>query len=116
MTKENAVEEFGLIDTKEKAINKYEFIDNSMYDARGRINNPTGEHVLHYDIVKRIKRKSPDVIVTSGLGENQITHCTRFDSYHKGYEAGTPGIELTRKVGDYTVVVAILYDRFTQIK
>ena len=72
---------------------------------RRRVNNPTGGHALHYDIVKHIKKTHPDVLLTSGLGENQIIHYLRSDSYQKGYESGTPDIGLNRKVGYYTCVV-----------
>ena len=52
-------------------------------------------------------QENPHDILTSGLGENQITHNARLDSYHKRYERGTPDIELICKVGKFTYVVAI---------
>ena len=36
-------------------------------------------------------------ILTSGLGENQFTNYTRLDSHNKGYEKGTPDLELKCK-------------------
>ena len=41
------------------------------------------------------------------MGEHPITHYLRSDSYHKGYKAITPNIELKRKVGDDTNLVAL---------
>jgi hypothetical protein len=57
--------------------------------------------------VKCIRKTFPNVVLTSSLGENQLTHLTRLDSYHKGYERGTPDLELKCKVGGSVDVVAI---------
>ena len=88
-------------------IEKWGLIDNDESKAKLIVNNPTRERALHYDIVKYIRKTYPNVILTSSLGENQITHLTRLDSYHKGYQRGTPDLELKCKVGDSVDVVAI---------
>ena len=92
--------------TKEAAIEKWGLIDNDESKANLIVNNPTGERALHYDLVTYIRMNYPNVILTSSLGENQITHLTRLDSYHKGYQRGTPDLELTCKVGGSVDVVA----------
>ena len=94
--------------TKEQAIDRWNLIDDDMsVFFRRRLNNPTGENALHYAVVLHIRKRYSNVILTSGLGENQITHYTRLDSWNKGYERGTPDIELKCKLGEYTDVVAI---------
>ena len=50
---------------------EWRVMDDDMYYAR-RENKPTGENALHYDIVNAYQTKTPDVILTAGLGENQI--------------------------------------------
>ena len=93
--------------TKEAAIEKCGLIDHDESKAKLVVNSPTGERALHYDIVKYIRKTYPNVILTSSLGENQITHLTRLDLYHKGYERGTLDLELKFKVGGSVDVVAI---------
>ncbi|MFM7988272.1 MAG: hypothetical protein ACKPKO_54060, partial [Candidatus Fonsibacter sp.] len=92
--------------TKAQAIKKWKLIDDDKQEAQIKANNPTGENVLHYAVVNHIKKRYPHVILTSGLGENQITNYTRLDSHNKGYEKGTPDLELKCKFGEYTDVVA----------
>ena len=82
-------------------------IYNDGSKAKLIVNSPTGERALDYDILTYIRKTYPNVILTSSLGENQITHLTRLDSYHKGYQRGTPDLELTCKVGGSVDVVAI---------
>ena len=82
-------------------------IDNDESKAKLIVNNPTGERALHYEIVKYISKTYPNVILTGSLSENQITHSTRLNSYHKGYRRGTPDLELKCKVGESVDVVAI---------
>ena len=53
----------------------------------------TGENVLPYDLVQ-IFTNALSAVITSGLGDNQITHYARLGSFHKGYERGVPAIEL----------------------
>ena len=91
---------------KEDAIKPYELMYDDNYKARRLVNNPTGENVLQYAVVQIVNTNYKHVVLSSGLGENQITHYTRLDSYYKGYEAGTPDIELKHKVGGYTDVLA----------
>jgi prophage antirepressor-like protein len=102
-----SIRQTGSYMTKEAAIEKWGLIDNDESKAKLIVNSPTGERALHYDIVKYIRKTYPNVILTSSLGENQITHLTRLDSYHKGYQRGTPDLELKCKVGDSVDVVAI---------
>ena len=102
-----SIRQTGSYMTKDAAIEKWGLIDNDESKAKLIVNNPTGERALHYDIVKYIRKTYPNVILTSSLGENQITHLTRLDSYHKGYQRGTPDLELKCKVGDSVDVVAI---------
>ena len=92
---------------KEAALEKWGLIDKDESKAKLIVNNPIGERALHYDIVKYIRKAYPNVIVTSSLGENQITHLTILDSYHRGYQRGTPDLELKFKVGGSVDVVAI---------
>ena len=54
-----------------------------------------------------ITRHYPHVLITPGLGENQITHCGRLDSKAKGYRIGQPDLELTCKDGDRTDIITI---------
>ncbi|MFM7980668.1 MAG: hypothetical protein ACKPKO_15250, partial [Candidatus Fonsibacter sp.] len=88
--------------TKEQAIKRWKLIDDDNEEAKYKVNNPKGENALHYAVVLHIRKRYENVIITSGLGENQITHYTRMDSYRKGYERGKPDLELKCKVGDYT--------------
>ena len=82
-------------------------IDNDESKAKLIVNNPTGERALQKAIVKYKRKTYPNVILTSSCGENQITHFTRLDSYHKGNQRGTPDLELKCKVGGSVDVVAI---------
>ena len=84
--KRNAIELFGLIDYDEA-------------EALRKVNNPRCATKLHYDVVGNITRHYPHVLITPGLGENQITHFGRFDSKAKGYRKGHPGLELKCKDG-----------------
>ena len=107
MTKETAIEQYGLIDTKADAIKAQTCIDDGKYVARRVANKLTGENVLPYDLVQ-IFTNALSAVITSGLGDNQITHYTRLDSYRKGYEGGVPDIELKCKLEHgSTDVVAI---------
>ena len=78
-----SIRQTGSYMTKDAAIEKWALIDNDESKAKLIVNNPTGESALHYDIVKYLRKTYPNVILTSSLGENQITHLTRLDSYHK---------------------------------
>ena len=93
--------------TEEAAIEQWWLIDNDESKAKLIVKDPTGESALHYDIVKCIRKIYPTVRLTSSLGENQITHLTRLASHHKGYQRGTPDLELTCKVGGSVDVVTL---------
>ena len=93
--------------TKEKAIELFGLIDNDEAEALRKINNPRGETKLHYDVVSYIRRNYPHVLITPGLGENQITHFSRLDSKAKGYRKGQPDLELKCKDGDRTDIIII---------
>ena len=82
-------------------------IDNDESKAKLIVNRPTGERALDYDIVKHTRTTYPNVILTGSLGEHHITHLTKNESYHKGYQRGTPDLELKCKVGGSVDVVAI---------
>ena len=72
------------------------------------VNKPKGESKLHYDVVSYIRRKYPDVIISAGLGENQVTEFMRLDSQKKGYTKGELDIELKCKLENgYTDVFVI---------
>ena len=75
------------------AIEVFGLIDNDAEEARRRINNPRGETKLHYDRVSNIKINYPSVLITPGLGENQITHFSRMGSKAKGHVKGQPYFE-----------------------
>ena len=49
----------------------------------------------------------PIVLITPGLGENQITHLSRLESKAKGYHKGQPDLELKCKNGDRTNEITI---------
>jgi prophage antirepressor-like protein len=77
-------------------------------EAVHRITHPTGETKLHYIVRAYITRKYPNVIISTGQGENQITEFQRMDAKAKGYTKGEPDLELKCKLGNgYTDVVAI---------
>ena len=102
-----SIRKHGAYITKEKAIELYGLIDDDQEEALRRIRNPRGETKLHYDVVSYIKRNYPHVVISAGLGECQITHFARMDSKLKGYTKGEPDLELKCKSGDHTDVVAI---------
>ena len=72
-------------------------IDNDEAAALRKINNPRGETKLHYAVVSYIRRNYPHVLITPGLGENQITHFSLLDSKAKGYRKGQPDLALKCK-------------------
>ena len=49
-----SIRQTGYYMTKEAAIEKWGLIDNDESKAKLIVNNPTGERALHYDIVKYI--------------------------------------------------------------
>ena len=49
--------------TKEKAIELYGLIDDDQAEALQRIRNPRGETKLHYDVVSYIRRNYPHVVI-----------------------------------------------------
>ena len=69
-----SIRKHGAYITKEKAIELYGLIDDDQEEALRRIRNPRGETKLHYDVVSYIKRNYPHVVISAGLGECQITH------------------------------------------
>ena len=71
--------------TKEKAIELFGLIDNDEADALRKVNNPRCVIKLHYDVVSKITRHYPHVLITPGLGEDQITHFGRLGSKANGY-------------------------------
>ena len=71
--------------TKEKAIELFGLIDKDEAEALRKVNNPRGETKLHYDVVNNITSNYPNVLIIPGLGENQITHSGRVDSKAKGH-------------------------------
>ena len=76
--------------------------------ARHRIQNPTGETKLHYEVKKHLETTYPYAIISAGLGENQTTDFIRMDNNAKGYTKGQPDLELKCKLGSgFTDVVAI---------
>ena len=71
--------------TKEKAIELFGLTDNVEAEEQRKIHYPRGETKLHFDVVNYIKRNYTHVLITPGSGENHITHFSRFDSMKKGY-------------------------------
>lgn len=59
------------------------------------------ERDLHYAVVAFIRKYRPDCIIVPGLGENQETPTTRYDSKCKGYASGTPDILILNKHKEY---------------
>ena len=102
-----SIRKHGAYITKEKAIELYGLIDDDQTEALRRIRDARGETKLHYELVSYIKRHYPHVVISAGLGECQITHFARMDSKLKGYTKGEPDIELKCKSGDHTDVVAV---------
>ena len=86
--------------TKEKAIEFYGLIDDDQEEALRRIRNARGETKLHYGVVSYIRQNYPHVVISAGLGECQSTHFTRMDSKLKGYTKGEPDLELKCKRKD----------------
>lgn len=103
-----SIRKYGSYMTKELAIKQWNLYEDNQEEALRQIRNPTGENALHYTVVKHIKTKYPHVIITAGLGENQITHYTRLDSYYKGYEKGQPDLELKCKLENGFTDVAVI--------
>jgi prophage antirepressor-like protein len=67
-----------------------------------------GETKVHYQIIKHIRTKYPDIITIAGLGEYQKNDYQRMDAYLKGYNGGQPDITLLKKLNNgFTDVVAI---------
>ena len=84
---------------KDAAIANSELIDDDETKAKLRVNNPTGDRALQYEVVKKhVKKTYPQVVLTNSLGEGLITHPATLDRYHKGYQRGSPDLELKCKV------------------
>jgi hypothetical protein len=67
-----------------------------------------GETKLHYQIIKPIRNKYPDIITIAGLDEYQEYDYQRTDAYLKGYNSGQPDITLLKKLNNgFTDAVAI---------
>ncbi len=64
--------------------------DEAQEFANGR------EDRLHYDVVKHIKARYPDVVLQAGLGEHLTTLHARMDATNKGYTSGQPDIIIVR--------------------
>ena len=52
------------------------------------------EKDLHYNVIKFIRNKIPDVLIIPSFGEHQATSSIRCDAYSKGYCGGQPDILL----------------------
>ena len=102
-----SIKKHGAYITKEKAIELFGLIDNDEAEALRKINNPRGETKLHYDVVSYIRRNYPHVLITPGVGENQIIHFSRLDSMAKGYRKSQPDSELKCQDGDRTDKIII---------
>ena len=75
MSKEKVKEIYGLIETKQEAIDLtrlgwYQWrsssniiIDNNQESALARVNNPTGENALHYAVVGYIRSEFPHIAI-----------------------------------------------------
>ncbi|MFM7990028.1 MAG: Bro-N domain-containing protein, partial [Candidatus Fonsibacter sp.] len=64
-------------------IKRYLLIDDTPEPAQDRVKSPKGENKLHYEVVDHIKLIYKDVIISAGLGENQLTNYMRMDSSKK---------------------------------
>ena len=58
-------------------------------------------------MVNYFKTKYRHVLITPGLGENQISHVSRLDSMNKGYRKGQRDLDLNCKYCDLTYISAI---------
>jgi prophage antirepressor-like protein len=63
----------------------------SLQDKQLKLINETD---LHYQVVKHIRKRYPNVIITPGLGEYQDSSEKRCDAWSKGYTGGQPDIIL----------------------
>ena len=63
----------------------------SLQDKQLKLINETD---LHYQVVKHIRERYPNVIITPGLGEYQDSSEKRCDAWSKGYTGGQPDIIL----------------------
>ena len=63
--------------TKEQAIKKWKLIDDDNEEAKYKVNNPTGENVLHYAVVLHIRKR---------VSECNTYIRTRRESDHSLYE------------------------------
>jgi prophage antirepressor-like protein len=63
----------------------------SLKDKQLKLINETD---LHYQVVKHIRERYPNVIITPGLGEYQDSSEKRCDAWSKGYTVGQPDIIL----------------------
>ena len=75
--------------------NGYKIADKDAYEQV--YTNPRSENALRYRVVDHINETYPDVIIITGLGENQTTSYMGVDNKRKGYQARQPDLILTSK-------------------
>ena len=93
--------------TKEQATELFGLTDKNEAEALRKVNNPRGETRFCYDVLSYSKRNYPHVLITPGLGENQITHFGGLGSKAKGYRKGQPDLKLKCENGDRTGIITI---------
>ena len=102
--------------TKETAIEKMVlYIQRIKKMLLRRISHPRGETKLHYDVVIHIRRNYPNVVISAGLGEHQLTHFSRLDSKMNGYTKGELDLELKCKFEEHTDVVSIEFKKIRTV-